>query len=70
MLYEMGLNLVFSLTIWYNLVEFLILGGEVKSMCKSCGCGPKKEATYKCEECGKVSSTPKECCGKPMKKVE
>lgn len=33
-------------------------------------CGPEKEnqEKYKCEFCGAVSDTQKNCCGKPMKK--
>jgi hypothetical protein len=35
-------------------------------MCNCCGCGSKVD--YKCDDCGKTSKVPKECCGKPMKK--
>ncbi len=38
-------------------------------MCESCGCG-SSSVVYRCEECGKESDKPEECCGKPMKKVE
>ncbi|OQA91490.1 MAG: hypothetical protein BWY26_00909 [Elusimicrobia bacterium ADurb.Bin231] len=40
--------------------------------CCKCGCQssqPKeKKGAYKCGICGKTSSKPGECCGKPMKK--
>jgi hypothetical protein len=28
------------------------------------------QAQYKCEKCGHTSTTPGNCCGAPMKKVE
>ena len=28
----------------------------------------KQQTVYECESCGATSNTPKECCGKPMKK--
>lgn len=39
-----------------------------------CGSSKKKEEKkkeqYKCEPCGATSDNPKDCCGKPMKKVK
>ncbi|HQO58882.1 MAG TPA: hypothetical protein PLT76_09215 [Candidatus Omnitrophota bacterium] len=39
-----------------------------------CGSNKKKEDKqkdqYKCEPCGATADKPKDCCGKPMKKVK
>ncbi len=40
-------------------------------MCKSCGCGMKREKKkYKCEKCGKESEKKEVCCGEEMKEVK
>jgi hypothetical protein len=40
-------------------------------MCKSCGCGIKKEKKkYVCKKCGKVSDKKEICCGEEMKEVK
>jgi len=41
-------------------------------MCKSCGCGSRKEEKkkYKCKECGKISDKKEICCGEEMKEIK
>ncbi|MCX5777249.1 MAG: hypothetical protein NTX32_06460 [Candidatus Firestonebacteria bacterium] len=38
------------------------------SGCSCCGGGGASCTTYKCAACGKTSTKPGNCCGKPMGK--